>query len=57
MTTPEPCEPPSRSPDAADLTLARIATPWAGLNIGASDRSNAEMAQALTAWLQARGLY
>jgi hypothetical protein len=57
MTTPappEPCEPPPRSPDAADLALARVATPWVGLHhIG----GNKQLAQALAAWLTARGIY
>jgi hypothetical protein len=61
-----PDTPPSRSPDAADLALAKIATPWAGLHIGgetkvaadlADIRSHTELAEALTAWLAARGIY
>ena len=52
MTQPPP-EPP-RAPDAADLALAKAAVPWVGLHhIG----GNKQLAQALTAWLQARGIY
>jgi hypothetical protein len=48
-----PPEPP-RTPDDADLALAKVAVPWVGLHhIG----GNKQLAQALTAWLQARGIY
>jgi hypothetical protein len=54
MTTPAPGPPPSRSPDDADLALAKVATPWVGLyHVG----RNEQLAQALTAWLTARGIY
>ena len=50
-----PAPPSSRSPDAADLALAKIATPWVGLyHIG---DHNKRLAQALAAWLTARGIY
>jgi hypothetical protein len=53
MTTPPP-EPPPQPADAADLALAKVATPWVGLHhIG----GNRQMAAALTAWLAARGIY
>jgi len=57
MTTPP--EPP-RSPDAADLTLAKNATPWLrlyGHGHASGDSIEGKLAQALTAWLQARGIY
>lgn len=50
-------QPPSRTPDAADLALARVATPWSGLHIGCENKIHAELAQALAAWLAARGIY
>jgi hypothetical protein len=54
MTEPTPPEPPSRSPDAADLALAKVATPWVGrYHTG----GNEELVQALAAWLAARGIY
>jgi hypothetical protein len=53
----EPSPEPPRSPDAADLTLAKIATPWAGLNHSPDNHADTQLAQALTAWLQARGIY
>lgn len=46
--------PPSRSPDAADLALAKIATPWVGLHHTGRDE---QLAMALAAWLAARGIY
>jgi hypothetical protein len=47
--------PPQRSPDAADLALAKIAVPFIRLHhIGAEDL---QMAEALAAWLTARGIY
>ena len=55
--TPEPpLPPPSRSPDAADLALAKVAVPWIGrhrIGIG----GNRKLAEALAAWLTARGIY
>jgi hypothetical protein len=46
--------PPSRYPDDADLALARVATPWVGrYHTG----GNWKLAEALTAWLTARGIY
>jgi hypothetical protein len=46
--------PPSRYPDDADLALARTAVMWVGLHhIG----GNKHMAEALAAWLTARGIY
>jgi hypothetical protein len=53
MTTPA-LEPPSRSPDAADLALAKIAVPWVGRY---HSGRNEQLAQALAAWLTARGIY
>jgi hypothetical protein len=53
-SAPPPEPPPSRSPDAADLALAKIATPWAGLY---HTGRNEQLAQALAAWLTARGIY
>ena len=47
-------QPPSRSPDAADLALAKIAVPW--IPQYHSGR-NEQLAQALAAWLTARGIY
>ncbi len=53
VSPPQP-QPPSRSPDAADLALAKVATPWVGLHhIG----GNRKLAEALAAWLTARGIY
>jgi hypothetical protein len=51
--------PPSRSPDPADLALAKIAVPWMGLhqNTPPHPAGNAKLAQALAAWLTARGIY
>ena len=54
MTEPTP---PSRSPDAADLALAKVATPWVGLHHSRDNHQDQQLAQALAAWLQARGIY
>ena len=57
MTTPPP-EPP-RAADDADLALAQVAVPWMNLhrNTPPHPAGNAKLAQALTAWLTARGIY
>jgi hypothetical protein len=51
--------PPSRSPDAADLAFAKVAVPWMELhqNTPPHPAGNAKLAEALAAWLTARGIY
>lgn len=50
----EPTPPPVRLPDAADLALAKVAVPWL---VFPHSAANTELAEALTAWLAARGIY